>query len=109
MQFLIDAQLPPALSNFFKDRGHETFHVVEVLSADSDDSEIWRWAIENSFIVVTKDEDFSLRVERAKLAPQILWIRTGNISNKTLVQLLVSIWPKVTEQLLSGQRVVEVF
>jgi predicted nuclease of predicted toxin-antitoxin system len=30
VKFLIDAQLPPALAQLFKDAGHETTHVAEI-------------------------------------------------------------------------------
>ena len=71
MQFLIDAQLPPALADFLVAEGHEAEHVGEVGLLTADDSEIWAYAMETGAVIVTKDEDFAERASLVKKAPRV--------------------------------------
>ncbi len=59
MQFLVDAQLPPALARLLREHGHTAEHITEIGPADAPDSEIWRYALEHDAVIVTKDEDFA--------------------------------------------------
>ncbi|MBH0203019.1 MAG: DUF5615 family PIN-like protein [Nitrospira sp.] len=58
MNFLIDAQLPPALARLINSLGHEAVHVEAVGVLLSTDHTIWNYAVTNAQIIVTKDEDF---------------------------------------------------
>jgi predicted nuclease of predicted toxin-antitoxin system len=58
MLFIIDAQLPPALTLFFTARGQEAVAVRDPGLRDADDREIWKKTGEMQAIVVIKDEDF---------------------------------------------------
>jgi predicted nuclease of predicted toxin-antitoxin system len=57
MRFLVDAQLPPALAAWIRQRGHEAQAVRELGLRDAEDEEIWTHAIELDAIIVTKDAD----------------------------------------------------
>ena len=58
MKFLVDHQLPPALARFFESEGHSAQHVRELGLKQADDLVIWRHAMTNDMVVVSKDEDF---------------------------------------------------
>ncbi len=45
MRFLIDAQLPPSLTQFLRTFGEEAIACRDVGLRDADDEEIWRFAI----------------------------------------------------------------
>ena len=45
MRWIIDAQLPPALAEFLRARGHEASHVQDVGLRDKTDNEIWNHAL----------------------------------------------------------------
>jgi predicted nuclease of predicted toxin-antitoxin system len=70
------------------------------------DSAIWRYAMERSAIVVTKDEDFAARRAKAD-GPQILWLRIGNATNLALHVHLEAVWPEAMHWLEAGEPVVE--
>jgi predicted nuclease of predicted toxin-antitoxin system len=85
-RFLVDAQLPPALARVLFSHGHHAEHVGDVGMRAAEDSPIWSYALENNFIVVTKDEDFAHRVSQNPLnAPVVVWLRIGNTSRRALL------------------------
>lgn len=59
-------------------------------------------------MIVSKDEDFPQRVLSAQAAPQVLWLRVGNTSNRALREWLQPLWPDIERSLAAGERVVEV-
>ena len=64
MRFLIDAQLPPALARWLEQAGHEAKHVEEVGLREAEDAPIWRYALANQAVILTKDEDFAGRAKQ---------------------------------------------
>ena len=63
MRFVVDAQLPPALARWLASQGVEAEHVFDVGLAEAPDAVIWQQAMERVAVVVSKDEDFALRVQ----------------------------------------------
>ena len=57
MRFIVDAQLPPALAHWLVEAGHNARHVEEVGLREAEDIPIWRYALDNNAVVITKDED----------------------------------------------------
>lgn len=62
MRFLIDAQLPPALCGWFEERGFAAEHVTERLGGQTPDVDIARYVAANGLVLVTKDDEFTLRL-----------------------------------------------
>jgi hypothetical protein len=58
VRFLVDAQLPPAPARLLGEHGHVAEHVADVGLGSASDATIWRYAIENDAVIITKDEDF---------------------------------------------------
>jgi len=58
MRFVVDNQLPPRLSRFLADAGHDAVHVTMVGLDAADDQSVWAWAIREARVLVSKDEDF---------------------------------------------------
>ncbi|HET7841996.1 MAG TPA: DUF5615 family PIN-like protein [Terriglobia bacterium] len=57
----MDNQLPSALTRALVSRGHEALHVLDVGLDTASDSEIWDYAMANSLVLITKDQDFPQR------------------------------------------------
>ena len=57
-------------------------------AAGSSDESIWAFALERGYVVVTRDEDFQRFSVARGFAPKVVWIRRGNASTDTLVELL---------------------
>ncbi len=107
MKFLIDAQLPPALALWLRDRGHEADHVLALGLLGASDDQVWSFALATESIIVTKDRDFAEWAIKRRPCPQIVWLRVGNLPNGALFERLAPAWPKVMIGLNSGALVVE--
>ncbi len=108
MHFVVDAQLPPGLVALLVAKGHTAEHVFDRFSPNVSDAEIWQYVLSTGAVIVSKDEDFPQRALTSKLAPQILWLRVGNTSNRALFQWLHSVWPNIERGLQAGERLIEV-
>lgn len=108
MKFLIDAQLPPVLAPWLRERGHEAAHVQDVGLHRADDKSIWEHAQRENLIVVTKDEDFAARAQLTASAPLIVWLRVGNATNRALFMWIELRLPGIVELLEQGNRIIEV-
>ncbi len=108
MRFLVDAQLPPALARMLADLGHEACHVDDLGLRHASDTHIWNHALSNSFVIVTKDEDFPHRLRQTGVGPVIVWLRVGNTSCRSLLQWFEALLPRIETLIQSGETLIEV-
>jgi predicted nuclease of predicted toxin-antitoxin system len=107
MRFLVDAQLPLRLVDYLRSKGHEAEHVALVLSERAKDTEIAAYAKASGAVIVSKDADFIDLLADA-VDPALVWVRSGNTTNRLLIALLDLHWPRIEVALQEGQSVVEV-
>jgi predicted nuclease of predicted toxin-antitoxin system len=89
MKFIVDAQLPTALATFLIDKGHDAVHTRELPDGnDTTDAQINALSIAENRIVVSKDGDFYDSFAARKEPHKLLHIKTGNISNLELIELI---------------------
>jgi len=67
------------------------------LNVPVNDIEIWNYALENEYIIVTKDSDFLDLLEIKGFPPKIVLLKTGNNSSRALLELLKKISPLVED------------
>jgi len=108
MRFLVDTNLPPALTAWLTEQGYEAAHTVALGLGSAQDVEIWRHAANTNAIIITKDEDFALLHAANADGPKVVWIRIGNAVRRVLLRRLVTAWPSVIAKLEEGNGVVEV-
>jgi predicted nuclease of predicted toxin-antitoxin system len=108
VRFIVDAQLPPALARWLVEAGHEAWHVEEIGLRDAEDQPIWRHALENKAILLSKDEDFALRSRQSQSGPVVVWLRIGNCSNNALRVWFAPLLPAILEEIEHGNRIIEV-
>ena len=100
MKFLVDNQLPPMLARFLVTQGHEARHVSDLDLGDADDERLWRRAAEQGCAMISKDEDFALRVYLGRQPPvPVVWLRLGNCRNAYLRQKIESALPAIVARL----------
>lgn len=89
MTIWIDAQLSPAIAEWIS-RSFPFFAVAvrELGLRDAEDHEIFLAAKESSAVVLTKDRDFVLLLDRLGPPPEIIWLTCGNTSNEKLKGIL---------------------
>lgn len=72
------------------------------------DPPIFQAARDAEAVVMTKDSDFLVLLDRFGPPPQILWITCGNTSNARLKEVLKTSLPRAVDLLRQGERLVEI-
>jgi predicted nuclease of predicted toxin-antitoxin system len=105
----VDAQLPPALARWLvNDFGLNAAHVQDLGLLHARDSEIFERARAAGAVVVTKDLDFVLMLERFGPPPRVVWITAGNLTKGGLQGLVRHHWERVMELLARGEPLIEI-
>ena len=105
----IDAQLSPALACWLSDTFGVTAHAVRALGLRAaKDQPIFHAAREAGAVIMSKDSDFVLLLERLGPPPQILWVTCGNTSNARLREILLTSFPEARTRLEQGEPLVEI-
>ena len=102
MNFLIDAQLPPELCGWLEERGHAAVHVAALADEALRDRQIADYAEAERLVVISKDEDFVELRQPDRFV--LLWLRCGNVSNRSLREWLGGQWGEVERRLGAGER-----
>jgi predicted nuclease of predicted toxin-antitoxin system len=76
--------LPEAVAAFFPGSKHVAGLALEQLS----DLQIWQYAKEHHFTIVTKDKDFYHLATSKGSPPKVVWITRGNCTNRQLIDLV---------------------
>jgi len=67
-----------------------TSHVCILGLERKDDREIWTYAKQNNYVIVTKDDDFQGIQGILGYPPKIIRVGIGNCSNQALLGLLIN-------------------
>jgi predicted nuclease of predicted toxin-antitoxin system len=98
MKILLDANISWKLVNTLKPIFGECTHVDLIgLNVPADDVDIWNYALDNGYTIITKDSDFVNLLEINRLPAKIVLIRTGNNSSQALMELLINIKPMIED------------
>ncbi len=109
MTIWIDAQISPGVAAWIRSNlGIDAVAVRDLGLRDATDQEIFSAAKRANVVVMTKDSDFALMLERFGPPPQVIWLRCGNTSNARLKEILTGTLPKALELLGSGEKLVEI-
>lgn len=88
MKLLFDENLSPFLAGALTDLFPQSTHVRNVGLKTSPDSDVWQYAIENGFVIVSKDADLHDRSLLYGFPPKVIWIRLGNCSTTDVETLI---------------------
>ena len=89
MKFLIDNNLSHKLCASLQKHFHQINHVRNILYAAADDIEIWNYAKENNFNILTKDNDFEERSLLKGCPPKIIHLICGNQTTPYILNLII--------------------
>lgn len=78
----------------------EAKQVRELGLEDRTDKEIWNFAKENGYAIVTFDADFFDLSNLFGIPPKIIWLRFGNRNTKALTTLLLNKSPLIKDFLI---------
>jgi len=88
MKLLLDQNLSPRLVRRLADLYPNSSHIMEVGLDRSLDKEVWNYARQHEYIIVTKDVDFSELSLVQGFPPKVIWIRRGNCSTHDIETIL---------------------
>jgi predicted nuclease of predicted toxin-antitoxin system len=88
MKLLFDQNLSPRLVDRLADIFPDSKHVYKLGLGNAPDDQVWSHARDNSYIVVTRDADFSELIALLGFPPKVIWIRLGNCTTSQIEALL---------------------
>lgn len=88
MKFLLDAHLPKRLVDFFEYKGYDTIHTLDLPNKNATkDGEINSISVDEKRVLITKDFDFVDSLLISDKPYKLIYLTTGNITNKALLKL----------------------
>jgi len=104
MNFLIDANLPRRLVQFFHERGHQATHTIELPDGNAaGDTALLDYSDEHNCVITTKDSDFSTSFWLKNRPYKLLLISTGNIRNVDLETLFIANIDEIIRELTENR------
>ena len=97
MKYLIDENLPKTLNIWLTE---EFIHDTDIAVVLSDEG-IWKYAIDNDLIIITKDTDFHEKILYRNPPPRVILLKTGNTSVSFLQNYLKRNWKMIEEEMLT--------
>ncbi len=88
MKLLFDQNLSPRLVALLSDLYPDSTHVSEINLDLAEDFEVWNYAGEHGYLIVSKDSDFNEISLQRGFPPNVVWIRRGNCPTKEIEQIL---------------------
>jgi len=91
MKLLLDANISWRLVTILKEHFGECVHADDIpeLEFPAKDAQLWQYAKDNGYAIVTRDNDFNDLIAIRAFPPKIIWLRIGNCSRKYTADLLI--------------------
>ena len=89
MKLLLDQNLPRSMLGLIRSRVPQSDHVLALDLDRATDKEIFDFAAENGFTIVSKDSDFRQLSFLHGSPPKVIWLRVGNRSTKETREILM--------------------
>ena len=88
MRLLFDHNLSPLLAGELADIFPEASHVALIRTERALDREVWQYAKDNGYTLVSKDADFNYLVTVLGFPPKVVWLRIGNCTTSRAAKVL---------------------
>jgi predicted nuclease of predicted toxin-antitoxin system len=88
MKLLFDQNISFRIVNKLKEFFPDCKHVSDGGLKNREDPDIWLFAHDHDYVIVTFDSDFYDISLLNGSPPKIIWIRTGNLSTNEIIELL---------------------
>ena len=109
MRIWVDAQMSPVIATWISSNYAVSAVAIRDLGLrDAKDKEIFEAAKQEKAVVMTKDSDFVLLLDKLGPPPQVIWVTCGNTSNARLKEILTNLLPKALDLLNFGEKLVEI-
>jgi predicted nuclease of predicted toxin-antitoxin system len=109
MKILLDANISWKLVNSLKPIFGDCAHVDFIgLNVPAEDIDIWNYARDNGYIIITKDNDFVDLLELNGYPPKVVLLKTGNNNSHALMELLINIKPMIEDLEINNYGLLEI-
>ncbi|MBF0530891.1 MAG: DUF5615 family PIN-like protein [Deltaproteobacteria bacterium] len=103
MKFLIDLNLPPSWTSFFRSQGWDAVHWSRIGDYTASDHIILTWARDHNYIVFNQDLDFgAVLASSADNSPSVSQLRSQNILPESICSLVIKAIRQFEKELLDG-------
>ena len=90
MKLLLDQNLPRQLAGDLQASFPGTAHVWHLGLAEASDGDIWDYAAEKGYSIISKDTDFINLALLNGHPPKVIHLQVGNCATETIRKLLLS-------------------
>jgi predicted nuclease of predicted toxin-antitoxin system len=97
VKFLFDENLSHRLVPMLEEIAPGSVHPRNVNLLGASDDEIWRYAREQDFLIVSKDDDFRQRAMLFGPPPKVVWLVVGNAGTNEIAAFLRKTMGRVRE------------
>jgi len=104
MKLLLDENLSRRIVPFIQESYPNSSHVVLLDLENANDKIIRNYAIENDFVIVTKDADFYEMSLLYSQPPKIIWLKIGNQSKAKTINTLLENKLQIEQVLLNDDK-----
>jgi len=84
----LDENLSPRLVALIRNLYPESRHVEDCELAEASDDEVWNYAAQKGYAIVSKDSDFSDRSALQGSPPKVIWLRISNCTTDDAASVL---------------------
>ena len=109
MKLLLDANLSWRLATVLAEHFGECIHVNKTeLSKPAKDTDIWDYAVANSYTIVTQDADFLNLLETRGFPPKIILLRIGNMSREKAGEIIIQSKSAIEDLVINNYGLLEI-
>ncbi len=95
IKLLFDQNLSYKLVSRLENIYPDSTHIAAIGLDKSSDIDVWKFARENKYIIVTKDSDFNEICTLHDFPPHIIWLRLGNSRISVAEEVLIRYKDKI--------------
>lgn len=97
MKLLFDENLSHRLVERLADLFPGSSHVRLVGLESAEDPKVWELAVQDNYVIVSKDSDMHDRSLLFGFPPKVIWVRLGNCSTRQVEDLIRREFSKLSE------------
>jgi len=102
MRLLFDQNISHRILQYLPDNFANSTSVKEERLINAPDRDVWEFARKHDYTIVTQDSDFNDLNSLLGFPPKVIWIRTGNLKTKRIVEVLVEYFSEIENFLINA-------
>ena len=100
MKLLLDENLSRRIVPFLQAAFPGSTQIALLGLESASDSEIWQYAKDNNYVIVSRDSDFQERSLVAGHPPQVIWLKIPNRSKTVVLNILLEHQAEIEQALI---------